>query len=80
MSLDEALARGEVHAAVHGAQEQTREVDVAHTGAAVPPATRHGRLHAADGGIVVRVVLAHAPGDEARDDDLVVVEGRHAEA
>ncbi|OPZ68354.1 MAG: hypothetical protein BWY81_00871 [Firmicutes bacterium ADurb.Bin467] len=79
-ALNEPLAALRVDAVVHRDQQRLREVQKAHARAAVAPLAGDGGLDAADGAVVVRVRLLDAARDERGDDDLVVVERRHAEA
>ena len=80
ITLDEALAGGQIDAVVHDAKQQAGEVDVGHAGAAVAPLAGNGRLDAADRAVVVGILLGNAPVDKRGNDDLIVIECRHAEA
>ena len=80
IALDEPLAGGHIHTVIHDAQQQAREVDVGHTCAAVAPLAGNGSFHAADRAVIVGVLLGNAPVDKRGNDDLIVIECRHAEA
>ncbi len=76
----EDLAGGGVTAAIERRQQDAGEVDKAHAGTAIAPLAGHRGFDAADGGVVVGILLAHPELDELGDHHLVVVEGGHAEA
>ena len=61
-------------------RSRTGEVNVGHAGTAVAPFSGNGGLHAANGAVVIGIFLFDAPLDKGRDDNFVVVQGRHAEA
>ncbi|CDL30778.1 hypothetical protein [Enterobacter hormaechei] len=75
----EHLAAGGVAAAFQRGQHHAGEVDKAHAGAAVAPFAAHRGFDTANGRVVVGVVAFNAELDEFRNDDFVVVKGRHAE-
>ena len=73
-------AGARVDAVIHRDEQRLREVQKAHACAAVSPLARDCRFNASDSAVVVRILRLYAFFDEARDNHLVVVEGRHAEA
>ena len=76
--LHESPAARHIDPVVHDHQKNAREIQVAHAGAAVAPFSGHGRLHAADCGITIGILSLDSFLDEGGNDDLVVVESRHA--
>ena len=75
---DESPAAGHIDAVVHDHQEDPGEIQVAHAGAAIAPLSGHGSFYTADRGIAVGILFFDALLNEGRNDDLVVVESRHA--
>ena len=65
-------------AVVHGNQQRFREVQKAHTGAAVTPLTGDSGFHTPDGTVVIGVFFLYTARNERGDDDFIVVECRHS--
>ena len=76
----EHLAAGGIAAAFQRGEHYAGKVDKAHAGAAVAPFAADCGFDAANRGVVVGVVSFNAELDEFRNDDFIVVKGRHAEA
>ena len=75
-----ALARYRINSIVHSNQEHLREVHVAHACTTVAPFTRHSSFHTADSTVVVSIFFQNAFSNKGRNDDFIIIEGRHTEA
>ena len=76
--LYKSLAAGHVDSVVHDHQENTGEVQVAHTGAAIAPFAGNCGLHTSDCGIAIGVLFPDTLLNKGRNDHFIVVESRHS--